>query len=429
VIPTKGIFRSAGIALVVAMTAASAACTTVKSTAAGRAASGQDPITIGVLAGITGQGAVDAAEMHLNVDLAIAQTNASGGIAGHPLRAIYVDTGGDPQAAAGEASQLVDRQRASVLLGGALSAECTALAQEAEHLEVVYLTASGCPTAELTAQRCNAYTFRLMPAGLQVVEPLAKYAVDAFGQRWAIVYPDYAFGRSQLELFEAALAAAGANSPVAIPIPLGEQDPTPIIAKIPADGSINGVINLEGGADLTSVDDALRQSGLSGRMPVIFAGNKERFGGSYPNSVDGFIFATTHLSTPANDSGADKTFESAFSQQVLKEPQLAALLGGPGKSVAGQSGYQAYATMSALRQAMIKSGFTGRADTRKLIEALESVEARQSSDFPSGAVRMNAADHQGAAALTIARVTGQAEEPIQAVQPQDLPPIGSCRVS
>jgi branched-chain amino acid transport system substrate-binding protein len=367
--------------------------------------------------------------MHLNVDLAIAQANALGGIAGHPLRAVYADTGGDAQTAVLEARRLVDQQAASVLVGGALSSECTALAQEAVQLKIVYLTASGCPLPALTAQKCNAYTFRILPAGPQLAQPLMKYAAGAYGARWAIVYPDYAYGRTQRQIFESALAAAGANSSLAIAIPLGEEDPSPFIAGIPTDGSIDGVVNLEDGADLTAVDDALQQSGLSSRLPVIFSGNKERFGGSYPSSVDGFVFATTHLSTPANGGDGDKGYESAFSEQVLKEPQMAGILGGPGKSVAGQSGYQTYAAMSALEHAMNTSGFTKRSDTPRLIGALESLDEPGGPTFPAGAVRMNAADHQGAATLAVARVSGQTEQMLDSVPADQLPTIGNCKIS
>jgi ABC-type branched-subunit amino acid transport system substrate-binding protein len=429
VTPPRASIGAAGRLVAIALVTVSAACTTGKGSNAGGQATGPTPITIGVLAGLTGQGAVDAAEMRLNVDLAITQTNASGGIAGHPLQAVYADTGGDAQSAVGEARQLVAQQHASVLVGGVLSAECMALAHEAAQLKVVYMTASGCPTADLTAQHCNAYTFRLMPAGGQVAGPLARYVAGKFGPHWAIIYPDYAFGRTQLQLYQTALTAAGADPPLAIAVPLGEQDPSPYVDRVREDSAVNGVINLEDGADLTAINSALRESGIADRLPIVFSGSKERFGGAYPADVDGFIFATTHLSTPESGGGADKTYEQAFAEQVLKEPQLAELLGGPGKSVAGQSGYQAYATMSALRLSMLDTGFTGSTGTPKLIEALASMEAPEGPDLPGGAVRMNAADHQGAATLSIARVSGQEEQLLQTVPAQDVPSIGSCKVS
>lgn len=405
------------------------ACTIGKRPSSGvPAGAGPVPITIGVLAALTGQGAVDAAEMHLNVDLAIAQTNASGGIDGHQIRAVYADSRGDPILAVKLAGQLVQQDHAAVVVGGVLSAECLAIEQEAARIGVAYLTASGCPSVEVTSKYCNKNTFRMMPVGPQIVTPLAKYIVATYGAHWAIVYPDYAFGQAQLQLYASALSAAGAAAPLEIAIPLGEQDPAPYAARIPTDGSIDGIINAENGADLTAVDSALRSSGAAGRLPVIFSGGKEQFGGAYPDDVDGFVFASVHLSTPAAGANDDRNYATAFAEQVLKQPQLAEILGGPTRAVAGGSGYQTFVAMSALRQAMLAAHFTGRADTPKLIAALEDFRSAAGPAFPAGDVEMNKIDHQGAATVAIARVAGQSEELLQSVPPGELPPLGSCRV-
>ena len=43
---------------------------------------------------------------------------------------------------------------------------------------------------------------------------------------------------------------------------------------------------------------------------------------------------------------------------------------------------------------MIASKFDGRADTPKLIEALEGMEMKESDDFPQGDKTLRKADHQ-----------------------------------
>jgi len=416
--------------LLIVLAATVAGCTTgTRPPPDGPSASAGAPITIGVLAGLTGQGAVDAAEIHLNVDLAIVQANAAGGIVGHPLQAAYADTHGDQALATRLARQLVEQDHAAVLIGGVLSAECLALEQAAASLEVVYLTASGCPAVALTAGRCSKYTFRILPAAPQLIAPLARYVTNVYGNRWAILYPDYAFGQAQARTYETALAASGASPPLEIAIPLGEQDPAPYVARIPIDGTIDGIINAENGADLTAVDLALRQSGNASHLPVVFSGGKEQFGGTYPDSVDGFLFSTVHVSNlPADMSADDRAYATAFAEQVTEQPQLAALLGGPTRAVSGALGYQTYATISALRQTMLATHFTSRSDTQRLIAALETFAAPAGADFPGGAIQMNRADHQGTATVYIARVAGQTVEILQSVPPGDVPPIGTCRV-
>jgi branched-chain amino acid transport system substrate-binding protein len=50
--------------------------------------------------------------------------------------------------------------------------------------------------------------------------------------------------------------------------------------------------------------------------------------------------------------------------------------------------------MNALKLGMEKSGFRGREDTMKLIEALEGLEMKEGDDFPQGDKVLRKEDHQ-----------------------------------
>ncbi len=56
-----------------------------------------------------------------------------------------------------------------------------------------------------------------------------------------------------------------------------------------------------------------------------------------------------------------------------------------------QSNYEA---MNALKIGMERSGFRGREDSLKLIEALEGLEMKESDDFPQGDKTLRKEDHQ-----------------------------------
>jgi hypothetical protein len=56
-----------------------------------------------------------------------------------------------------------------------------------------------------------------------------------------------------------------------------------------------------------------------------------------------------------------------------------------------QSNYEA---MNCLKLGIEKSGFKGRADTEKLIEALQGLEMKEGYDFPEGDKTLRKADHQ-----------------------------------
>ena len=78
------------------------------------------PIKVGVLDDITGVGAIEGALLRISTDLVVEQTNASGGINGHPLQVIYADPKGDATQALQLGTQLVQQDDVDVLTGGDL---------------------------------------------------------------------------------------------------------------------------------------------------------------------------------------------------------------------------------------------------------------------------------------------------------------------
>src|SRR6202030_4553755 len=80
-----------------------------------------------------------------------------------------------------------------------------------------------------------------------------------------------------------------------------------------------------------------------------------------------------------------KFFDDAVAR--LKEVDPTATL--PDRYV--QSNFEA---MNALKIGMEKSGFRGREDTPKLIEALEGLEMKEGDDFPQGDKTLRKEDHQ-----------------------------------
>jgi len=385
------------------------------------------PIKVGVINDTGTSSAIEGAELRVNTDLAVNQTNASGGINGHPLQTIYMDAQGDASKAISMAQQLVQQDGVDVLVGGIFSPECLGIQNLAPRLQTVYMPSTGCLSEDFTGKQCNAYSFRVSPAGRQTVFPLSTFIVNTYGRKWALVYSDYAYGQSQAVAYGLGLQMAGGELSLKIPIPLNETNVTPYITKIPTDGSITGVVDTQAGADVLRSLTAMQQFGINAKMPVVGVFGKERWQGTYPDIVNGSLAATNALSDYPKDNGFDVRYHSAFRTQLAKEdPSLLSTLGPVDKAVPGISGYQAYTTISALKLAMIASGFTGRADSTRLITALESLKAAQGVDFPGGAFAMRRSDHQGTMTTYIAKVTGQTENVVATITPDRLPAIGNC---
>ncbi|HYW25333.1 MAG TPA: ABC transporter substrate-binding protein [Terriglobales bacterium] len=422
----SGTWRRLAIAAATALVAV--ACGGGAATTSSTQQANGSPIKIGVINDTGTSSAIEGAELRVNTDLGVNQVNGSGGINGHPLQTIYMDAQGDASKAISMAQQLVQQDNVDVLVGGIFSPECLGIQNLAPRLQTVYLPSTGCLSEDFTGKQCNAYSFRVSPAGRQTVFPLSTYIVNTYGKKWALVYSDYAYGQSQAVAYGLGLQMAGGELTVKIPIPLGETNVTPYITKIPTDGSITGVINTQAGADVLRSLTAMQQFGINKKLPVVGVFGKERWQGVYPDIVSGSLAATNALSDYPKDSRFDVDYHAAFRRQLGKEDAaLLQTLGPVDKAVPGISGYQAYTTISALKLGMIASGFTGRADSAKLITALENLKAAQGADFPAGAFAMRKSDHQGTMTTYIAKVTGETENVVATISPDRLPAIGSCQ--
>ncbi|TMF87844.1 MAG: ABC transporter substrate-binding protein [Chloroflexi bacterium] len=401
------------------------------STPAGPTQANGSPITIGVLDDHAASTAVEGAEMQVNTDLAVAQVNAAGGVHGHPLKVVYADPQAAPDQAVSQAQSLVQQQNVDVLMGGVLSSECLGVENLVPRLQVVYLSSTGCAAEAFTSMQCNSYSFRFNATGRQTTIPLATYMVNTYGKHWGIIYPDYALGQSNLAAFKVGLQAAGGDlvSNQTIPIPYPESNMTPYISKIATDGSISGLINSEVSADLVRSSQVISQFGISGKLPVVMFLGKDRFAGVYPDSLTGAVGYLPELSDSPSDNKADIAYHAAFRKQLASEPaNIVTTLGGADKAVPGQLGYQAFTGIMALKEAMIASNFTGKANTQALIKSLSTLKMKQGPDAPAGDIVMNASDHQAVQSIYIVKINGQQEQVISTITADKMPPIGNCQV-
>ena len=91
------------------------------------------------------------------------------------------------------------------------------------------------------------------------------------------------------------------------------------------------------------------------------------------------------LDGPLNTPAHKKFFDDAVVRLKQIDPS------GPLPDRFVQSNYEA---MNALKVGIEKSGFQGRADTPKLIAALEGLEMKEGDDFPQGDKVLRKSDHQ-----------------------------------
>src|SRR5215475_13977363 len=91
------------------------------------------------------------------------------------------------------------------------------------------------------------------------------------------------------------------------------------------------------------------------------------------------------MEPPLNTSAHKKFFDDASARLKQIDPS------GPLPDRYVQSNFEA---VNFLKLGMQKSGFRGRDDTMKLIEALEGMDVKESDDFPRGDKTLRKEDHQ-----------------------------------
>jgi branched-chain amino acid transport system substrate-binding protein len=388
------------------------------------------PIKVGVLDDITGVGAIEGALLRVSTDLVVEQTNATGGINGHPLQVIYVDPKGDATQALQLGTQLVQQDDVDVLAGGIFSPECLGLQGLAAKVGLVYVPLNGCANEQFSTQSCNRYSFRVFPVGRQLYDPLVAYEVKNFGQKWGIIYPDYVLGQSDQAAIAGALQRNGTDFSISIPVPLGEANVTPYVSKIPTDGSIEVLQVSQTGSDLARIMSVIQQFGISQKVKIVTALGKESFAGVYPDAMNGAIIRGARASDGLPGNADDAAFAAAWKAMAQKDADIAGPLGGPEKATPGNNnGYNAYMSMKALTLAMRAAGFSGKADTEKLITAFENLNVPQGPDFPGGPLIMNKADHQGRVTQYLLQINGQREDILATITADQIPLIGDCQVS
>ncbi len=344
------------------------------------------PFKIGSEQPLSGAGAAGGKTAVVGLQMAIDRINKSGGINGRPVEVIYADDESKPDVARRKTSKMVDEDKIDVHVGGFLSNICLACMPVWEEAKIVNMI-SVCLDTTLTTSKCNRYSFRVhdyAPAQAVAFGPmLAK-----MGKKWHLAYADYSWGQSTRDAYAAEIKKNGGEVVGTTGIPLGTADMTPFLSKI--SGNFDGLFGIFFGKDGVTIGNQAYDLGLTKKYK--FAGdgalaestNLPALG----SKIDGFVGINRYvplLEGPLNTPAHKKFFDDASARLKAVDPTATV----PDRYV--QSNFEA---MNALRMGIEKSGFQSRADTPKLIAALEGLEMKEGDDFPQGDKTIRKEDHQ-----------------------------------
>jgi branched-chain amino acid transport system substrate-binding protein len=352
-----------------------------------RAAFGQaKPYKVGTLQPLSGAAAAGGKTALVGTQMAVDRINKSGGINGRPIELIVADYESKPDVGRRKAEKLVVEDKIDVHEGGFLSNVCLACQPVFDEQKIVNMIGV-CLDTTLTTTKCSRYTFRPFDYAPAQAVAISPYLVK-LGKRWHIAYADYAWGQSTRDAYVDQIKKAGGEIAGTTGIPLGTADMTPFLSKIT--GNFDGLFGIFFGKDGVTIGNQAFDLGLTrkykwaGDGAIAESTNLPALG----NKIEGFVGINRYLPLlegVLNTPSHKKFFDDAVARLKQIDPS------GPLPDRYVQSNFEA---INALKLGMEKSGFRGREDTMKLIEALEGLEMKEGDDFPQGDKVLRKEDHQ-----------------------------------
>ena len=344
-------------------------------------------LKLGSLQPLSGTAATGGKTALVGIQMAVDRINKSGGVNGRPIELVVADYESKPDVGRRKAEKLVLEDKIDAHAGGYLSNVCLACMPVYEEHKLVNMI-TVCLDTTITQSKCSRYTFRPFDFAPAQAVAAAPYMVNKIGKKWHIAFADYAWGQSTKDAFAAEIKKNGGEVVGTTGIPLGTADMTAFLSRI--SGTFDGLFGIffgpQGIAFVTqSFDLGLsKKYRLAGDGAIAVAVNLPALG----SKAEGFVGIDRYvpvLEGVLNTPHHKKFLDDAVARLKAIDPS------GPRPDRYVQSNFEG---VNALKVGMQKSGFRGREDTMKLIEALEGLEMKEGEDFPQGDKLLRKEDHQ-----------------------------------
>jgi branched-chain amino acid transport system substrate-binding protein len=226
-----------------------------------------DEVKFGLNDPLTGTYAELGKNEQIGCQLAIDQINAKGGVLGRKAQLLVEDsTSADTGIAVQKARKLIERDKVDFLLGNVNSAMAIALGQVSNELKKLHIVTGG-HTDSVTGSDCHWNVFRVCNTTRMETNSVSKTLFTKYGKKWYFITPDYAFGHTLQQGFEASLKQFGGTEVGASLTPLGASDFSSYLIQAQAAGP-DVIIFLLAGQDMVNGLKQAVQFGLDKRFHI-----------------------------------------------------------------------------------------------------------------------------------------------------------------
>jgi urea transport system substrate-binding protein len=356
------------------------------------------PIKIGMLLDQTGELNLAGKPMQKSAEMAVKDVNDHGGVLGRKLELVSYDPQSDNGRYAQYASQLTQRDKVDVVMGGITSASREAIRPVTNRNRTLYLY-----NEPYEGGVCDKNTFLNGATLDQTISPLMPFGIKKYGPRVYVVAADYNFGHNAAKWVQRLTKQAGGTVVNTEFVPLNVSDFNSIINHIQA-AKPDLVASMLVGTNHVAFYRAYAAAGLNKSTPIL----SETFGLSGEQVVldpkeaaNIFVAASYYAAVDRPENTAFKKLWHQTNGASYQEPTA--------QDVDVWNGIHLYA------QAVSKAGTTERT---KVTTALET---GVSFDGPGGKVTVDPKTHHTVYDVHIAQTNGSHTFDIVRTTPQVQP--------
>jgi len=280
----------------------------------------KDPITIGLLASITGPMSFQGNAIVRGFTLAMEE--ASYKVAGRTINVVTEDEVVSPAIALTKTQKMVEKDRIDVLVGPVNSAAALAIRDYVSQQKVPWIVPLAMPENLTLPPLANKYTYRVQVIPSQANAGFAEWLYKNRGYRKMAAFAmDFPAGRDSVAAFRRSFEASKGQLVQEIFTPMNTPDYGPFLSQLKK-GEVDAVYAWYAGADAIKFDSQWVDFGLKDKTPLTgFIGiTEEVIMDSVKNLIKGHTVIAPY--TPTIDLPENKKFVAAFQAKYKIEPAL-----------------------------------------------------------------------------------------------------------
>ncbi len=379
--------------------ALTAACGGSGSETSGEQAGGDtSPIKVGSMLDETGPLNIYGSAMADATKLAIKDINDKGGVNGRPLELVSYDAQSDNAKYTQYATQLAQRDKVVVAMGGITSASREAIRPVLDRTKTLYFY-----NEQYEGGVCDRNTFNTGVVPSQQLAALVPYAIEKYGKNIYVIAADYNYGRISTQWVEKYAKEAGGTVVKSEFIPLETSNFGSVINNLQATRP-DVVISLLVGGNHIAFYRQYSSTGLNATLPLVSAtfglGNEQVV--LSPAESKGIVIATPYIQSL--DNAENERFVDLWHAEYGADyPYIT------DSAVTAWNGWQLWAAAA------------NKAKSVERDAVIKALEGGVSIDAPSGKVTMDGKSHHVIQNVSIGEANAQKGFTVLTTK-QDVPP-------